>query len=165
MKRQVSRRRHSIEQQPNPCLGAKGAKIWGFRKIFRGWTSNSPENKGLLGVRTGKRRWTSKTLPLLPPDGKCPQEDERQETEGPETGTTKAPDTATAKVEKHDRASDNMEKSVSGPAAREPSATESEILPLHKSAIYAKDFVLRRPSGGSQLREGRIPCQDIPLSG
>ena len=44
----------------------------------------------------------------------------------------------------------NISKLTQETNQKRPSAFESEILPLHKSAIYAKDFVLRRPSGGSQ---------------
>ena len=44
----------------------------------------------------------------------------------------------------------NISKLIQETNQKSPSATESEILPLHKPAVYTKGFVLRRPSGGSQ---------------
>ena len=57
---------------------------------------------------------------------------------------------ATAERKNHANSDQKHFKTHTGNKSEEPSATESEILPLHKPAVYTKGFVLRRPSGGSQ---------------
>lgn len=57
---------------------------------------------------------------------------------------------ATAERKNHANSDQKHFKTHIGNKSEEPSATESEILPLHKPAVYTKGFVLRRPSGGSQ---------------
>ena len=162
----MSRKRHSTEQKSRICVwGQKGQKFGASEKYSEEERQKALKTKVFWGSERENLNGLQKLCPFCPlmPDGRT--EKTGKDSESGNGHNKKAPGTATARAEKHDRTGDNIEENASGPAADEPSATESEILPLHKSAIYAKNFVLRRPSGGSQLREGRIPCQDIPLSG
>ena len=145
--------------------GQKGQKFPTSEKYSEEGSQKALKTKALWRSERGNSDGLQKLCPFCPLMASARRKMRNKKQKARKRAQQKAPDTATARAKKHDRASDRMEKSVSGPVAEEPSATESEILPLHKPAVYAKDFVLRRPSGGKQKREEKIPCQDIPSFG